>query len=417
MTLLDALAAAARDCLLDGRAAPLPGLGTLTRAHVSARMSAGPDGTRVLLPPGAAVGLSARVTDPTAIAQALVRHTGAPAEASAAALRDAVDPLEARLAVTGEVRLAGVGAFQRTSGGVRFGADPDLVAAINRPYAGLAPVAVAAVSAPAAEAPEIAEAAPAVSPAPRAAPRPVPVEESGAVDILLDLIVNEPAEPAEAPSAPRPAEPALAEAAPVTVGPSESAFADDDAADDAATMDDDRDASFDDLPDVSPAAATTAEIGAEAPHRHVAAEWHPGPETHAEAAPRPLDAPADGIEDADYEVAPSLAAPREPDEPGETDEDAGLDLASDEFASDTLADDPPETAPLPAPDARPDLEHASELTAVPGPPSAARRRTWAALYTALVLGLAALLLWWTLDERRADPQPATGPAAVLAFPL
>ena len=125
MTLLDALAAAVRDRLLAGAPAPLPGLGTLGRAHVSARVHTGADGGRVLLPPGVAIGLSPAVADPTGLASALVRLSGAPPEASAGALRDAVDQLEARLAITGEARLDGVGVFQRTSSGIRFAAAPD----------------------------------------------------------------------------------------------------------------------------------------------------------------------------------------------------------------------------------------------------------------------------------------------------
>ena len=418
MTLLDALAAAARDCLLDGRVAPLPGIGTLARAHVSARIQAGADGTRVLLPPGAAVGLSTRAADPTGLAQALVRHTGAPAEAGAGALRDAVDQLEARLAVTGEVRLPGVGAFQRTSGGIRFAADPDLLAAINRPYKGLVPVAVAPVAvAPVAVAPVAVAPAPAPAveriaeaPAVRAAPRPLPAEESGAVDILLDLIVNEPPEAVEPePVEPEPVEPEPVEPEPVepdrtAVGPSESAFVDEE---DETT--DDRSVSFESLPDHTevPEAATGDTAS---PRRH-AAEWHAGPAP--EATPRPLDTASDGIEDAEYHVAPPLAAPPERDEPD-------ADLRPDP-SSEPLIDRPPEHVadprPSPGPDVLPVPEQASEASAVREAPPASHRSAWAAFYAALVLVLAALLLWWTLDERRADPPSVVGTAAVLALPL
>ena len=413
MTLLDALAAAARDCLLDGRVAPLPGIGTLARAHVSARIQAGADGTRVLLPPGAAVGLSTRAADPTGLAQALVRHTGAPAEAGAGALRDAVDQLEARLAVTGEVRLPGVGAFQRTSGGIRFAADPDLLAAINRPYKGLVPVAVAPVAvAPVAVAPVAVAPAPAPAveriaeaPAVRAAPRPLPAEESGAVDILLDLIVNEPPEPVEPePVEPEPVEPEPVEPDRTAVGPSESAFVDEE---DETT--DDRSVSFESLPDHTevPEAATGDTAS---PRRH-AAEWHAGPAP--EATPRPLDTASDGIEDAEYHVAPPLAAPPERDEPD-------ADLRPDP-SSEPLIDRPPEHVadprPSPGPDVLPVPEQASEASAVREAPPASHRSAWAAFYAALVLVLAALLLWWTLDERRADPPSVVGTAAVLALPL
>ena len=400
MTLLDALAAAARDCLLDGRVAPLPGIGTLARAHVSARIQAGADGTRVLLPQGAAVGLSTRAADPTGLAQALVRHTGAPAEAGAGALRDAVDQLEARLAVTGEVRLPGVGAFQRTSGGIRFAADPDLLAAINRPYEGLVPVAVAPVAVAPAPAPAVERIAEA--PAVRAAPRPLPAEEPGAVDILLDLIMNEPAEPAE----PEPAEPEPAEPDRTAAGPSESAFVDEE---DETTGDADRSVSSESLPDHTevPTAATG---DAASPRRH-AAEWQAGPAP--EVAPRPLVTASDGIEDAEYHVAPPLAAPPERDEP---DTDLHLDPSSE-----PLADRPPEHVsdprPSPGPDVLPVSEQTSKASAAREAPPASHHSAWAAFYAALVFVLAALLLWWTLDERRADPPSVVGTAAVLALPL
>ena len=55
MTPLAALALAIRDRLVAGAPAPLPGLGTLGRAHVSARVHTDAGGRRVLMPPGEAV--------------------------------------------------------------------------------------------------------------------------------------------------------------------------------------------------------------------------------------------------------------------------------------------------------------------------------------------------------------------------
>ena len=54
-----------------------------------------------------------------------------------------MDQIEARLAMTGEVRLPGVGLLRRTSGGVVLGVEADLLAAVNRTYEGLRPVGTA----------------------------------------------------------------------------------------------------------------------------------------------------------------------------------------------------------------------------------------------------------------------------------
>ncbi len=136
-TALAALSLAIRERLLGGGAAVLPGLGTLSRAHVPARVEARPDGSRALLPPSETVRLSAPEGDPTPLAALVVRHLGAPQADPAAALQTVLDHLEARLAATGVAPLAGLGAFERTSGGVRFLPDPALLATFGRPLTGV----------------------------------------------------------------------------------------------------------------------------------------------------------------------------------------------------------------------------------------------------------------------------------------
>ncbi len=490
MTPLAALAAAARDRLLAGAVAPLPGVGTLVRAHVSARVHVAPDGSRMLLPPGEAIGLSPNAGDPTDLASALVRLSGAPPQTSATALRAALDQFEARLAIVGEARLDGVGLFQRTSGGVRFAPDPDLLAAVNQPFQGLAPVAAVLppAAAPAAPAPEARVPVPAWNPPPPDAP-------PDAVDILLDLIVNEPQEdpaerapaeglpttgtqnevfdtanpeitvdpasvedsqadtnPAEAlpvatddaPSTPRPAPEPLRSGA-----PTESAFADDeptgpDPSETEPTYpvptepEPDEDEPDDgepvlavpfgapgdgaDLRDALPPTPADHEEGRDWQTR----PWG-GPDAHDldDNAPRPIDFPDDGIEDADYlDVSPYRFA----DPPVRRDAplDASFEGASDMPASDVLAAypaptsetaldafaaagaDPPRT---PFVEERPAAIPESAVEEVPAPHWA--RRGWIALLVVLALALAALLLWWFL---RPQPAPAetTAPAPAVA---
>ena len=140
VTVLAALATAIRERLVAGADAPLPGLGTLTRHHVPARLQSRPDGSRVLLPPSETIRFSRDASDPSAVAAALARTRGLEADGAAPALRDAVDQLEAIVVATGEARLPGVGLFRRTSSSVLFAADTALLAEVNRPYAGLQPV-------------------------------------------------------------------------------------------------------------------------------------------------------------------------------------------------------------------------------------------------------------------------------------
>ena len=140
MTPLDAVAAAIRERLLAGRPAPLPGLGTLVRQHVSARVEERSDGSRLLLPPGETIGLGPAAGDQESLAEAFGRLQGLGADQAPRAYADAMDQVEALLAATGEVRLPGVGLLRRTSGGVVLGVEADLLAAVNRTYEGLTPV-------------------------------------------------------------------------------------------------------------------------------------------------------------------------------------------------------------------------------------------------------------------------------------
>ena len=178
MTPLDAVATAIRERLLAGRPAPLPGLGTLVRQHVASRIQERADGTRVLMPPGETIGLAASAAQQESLAPAFGRLQGLDDAQAARAYSDAMDQIEARLAATGEVRLPGVGLLRRTSGGVILGVEADLLAAVNRTYEGLTPVAPAArPSAPAADPPGEQR----VSPKPPDAPPPeasTPVAQS-----------------------------------------------------------------------------------------------------------------------------------------------------------------------------------------------------------------------------------------------
>ena len=158
MTALDALAAALRERIVDGRPAPLPGLGTLVRQHVSARVEERPDGSRTLLPPGETIAL-AEPDGPggetaESVAAAFGRRRGlAPGEEDAA-LAEVMDQIEARLAATGEVRLHGVGLLRRTSGGVVLGVESSLLESVNRAYEGLTPIPARPAAPPEAAPPE-----------------------------------------------------------------------------------------------------------------------------------------------------------------------------------------------------------------------------------------------------------------------
>lgn len=340
------------------------------RAHVSARIRVGPDGERVLLPPGEAVGLAARADDPAGLARALARHSGAADEA--AALRDAIDQLEARLAITGEARLGGVGVFQRSGSGIRFGVAPELLAAVNRSYEALPPISVA----PASGTPEPSE-APAAPPvaappvaAPPAAARPTPVAPPApppdAVDILLDLIVNEPAEGPEAAAPEASPNPEANRAEPV---PSESAFFDEPAEDEL----------VDPLED-EPVLAVPFGVG--------------DVDLHEVLPPTPP------------ERDPGLEAPDIPEEPAPV-PSASVPAEAAHEASRDEAEMPPTPPYRAIPDGPPLVEAATPpvdrpVAPAPRPGRSLHLAGWL-LYAAVVLALAALLLWWVVEERRADP--------------
>ena len=156
MTPTDALAAALRERLVDGRPAPLPGLGTLVRRHVSARVEERPDGTRVLLPPGETIRLDADDDSAAPIAEAVGRHQGVPAAQAETALAEAMEAVEAALASSGEARLRGVGLLRRTTGGVVLGVEAGLLETVNRAYEGLPAIPTRPAPGGAAE-PEVAE--------------------------------------------------------------------------------------------------------------------------------------------------------------------------------------------------------------------------------------------------------------------
>jgi hypothetical protein len=140
VTPLDAVAAAIRERLLEGQPAPLPGLGTLVRKHVAARVEERADGTRVMLPPGETIGLDPQARNADSLALPFARLMAISPEAADRSYANAMDQIEAHLAATGEVRLPGVGLLRRTSSGVVLGVEAELLAAVNRTYEGLAPV-------------------------------------------------------------------------------------------------------------------------------------------------------------------------------------------------------------------------------------------------------------------------------------
>ncbi|HYE95407.1 MAG TPA: hypothetical protein VD962_04310, partial [Rubricoccaceae bacterium] len=137
------LLAALRTRLERGAPVALPGLGTLRQAHVPARVETRPDGSRVLLPPGQVVSFAADEPTPDALDE-----TNAALAATARMTPDAVHagldalalPVREALAFTGEASLPSVGLFRRTPDGTTFEADEALASAVNRPFAGLAPV-------------------------------------------------------------------------------------------------------------------------------------------------------------------------------------------------------------------------------------------------------------------------------------
>ena len=303
MTPLDAVAAAIRERLLAGQPAPLPGLGTLVRHHVSARIEEQPGGRRVLLPPGETVGLIPTEPGHAPLEQAFARFRGA--ESEPGDYGRAMDQIEGRLAATGEVRLPGVGLLRRTSGGVVLGVEADLLSTVNRTYEGLTPVRTDA-SSPAAPTRPASPPAATTPPAPDIpSPEPTPHDS--------DLEDAAPSEPQASPPS-----------------PSSSAFLDDDLLDEA----------FDDVlpvPFGSPDSPPLDEILPTTPPDHDEDEWAADTWTAPVAAPPPDlesidDALEDDIEDADFVVV-EPAAP-EPSLSQDDADDALGDILEDEIAGD-----------------------------------------------------------------------------------
>ena len=196
MTPLHAVAAAIRERLLAGRPAPLPGLGTLVRQHVSARVEERADGSRVLLPPGETIGLGPAAADQESLAEAFGRLQSLGADQAPRAYAEAMDQVEARLAATGEVRLPGVGLLRRTSGGVVLGVEADLLAAVNRTYEGLTPVPTVPTVTPPDTPPDTPPGTPPAAGAAEALPAEAPEDSP-----LRDLSSN-PGSPFEPPAGP-----------------------------------------------------------------------------------------------------------------------------------------------------------------------------------------------------------------------
>jgi len=119
----------------------MPGVGTLQRERVTARVERQADGSSLLLPPSETVAFvpSSAPTD-DALAASLLRHLGTPNADPAGTLKQAIDQLEAHLAASGTAALPGIGTMQRSATGLTFGADPSLLAAVAQPYEGMAPV-------------------------------------------------------------------------------------------------------------------------------------------------------------------------------------------------------------------------------------------------------------------------------------
>ncbi|MGB3544854.1 SPOR domain-containing protein [Rubrivirga sp.] len=211
MTPLDAVAAAIRERLIAGQPAPLPGLGTLVRQHVSARIEEQADGKRILLPPGQTVGLVATKPGHTTLELAYARFRGTDLESTPGDYSRAMDQIEGRLAATGEVRMPGVGLLRRTSGGVVLGVEADLLDAVNRTYQGLAPVGTDASSVAAPAQPQTpppaqpsTPSAPATPPPPQPAdlegepqPENAPVEQADDLVAELEELTTSPATPEE----------------------------------------------------------------------------------------------------------------------------------------------------------------------------------------------------------------------------
>ena len=294
MTPLDAVAAAIRERLLAGQPAPLPGLGTLIRQHVSARIQEQPNGKRVLLPPGETVSLVPTEAGHTSLEHAFARFRGADSDASADDYNRAMDQIEGRLAAIGEAKLPGVGLLRRTSSGIVLGVEADLLAAVNRTYEGLSPVRTDA-----SETSTQSQKTTAPAPPPPAAPAPVELPTEPPAPTSADL-----EDEAAHPKASHPQESDLEAEPPTppeTTSPSASSFLDDDLLDEA----------FDDVlpvPFGSPQSPPLSELLPDTPGDDEADDaWASETWTAPAAGPPPdLEAIDDDIdldiEDADFEV-------------------------------------------------------------------------------------------------------------------
>ena len=440
MTPLDAVAAAIRERLLAGRPAPLPGLGTLVRQHVSARVEERPDGSRVLLPPGETIGLAGDDVEHESLAPAFGRLRSLDPGEAPRAYADAMDQVEARLAATGEVRLPGVGLLRRTSGGVVLGVEADLLAAVNRTYEGLVPVGTAPPSAlpPADTSPTTAASG---SEAPDARP------DARAHDGLLHDLSPNPGSPFEPPAFPDPdsgdppfadvsAEPEEAPRAPAgrdgpepgaPPSPTDVSFVDDDALD--ADLDDVLAVPFGEGPDLSEVLPPTPPDRVPDPDEPASApapadDWEDEATWTAPLAPRPSFGGEDEIEDAevvqdtvpepvpDAPPAPEPERPPEPEDlapPRELAEPLGEPPTPEAGGPSGLGpfvDEPPALPVEPVPDgAPPPAGDVGAPGATPAPPSELDSRfPWWLVALILVL-LAGLALAWLWPRLRADPEP------------
>lgn len=446
MTAFDALAAAIRERLVSGRPAPLPGLGTLVRQHVSARVEERPDGTRVLLPPGETIGLAETETSHESLATAFGRLQALPEGEAEGAYARAMDQLEAHLAATGEVRLPGVGLLRRTSGGVVLGVEANLLAEVNRAFEGLTPVGADPAAA-----------------APPASPNPGPLDETTAGEPEAEAPTDElETKVAEAPSGATtedtsPDEPASESDGPGTEEdpPAPEAAADEAAAEDQTPDADDADETgvdeestaedqstvedaevlppeteavpvpFGDpddasMADVLPPTPADADPSLEAPASGLAdvpeaeipapdAEGGAEPDTEdwasetwtasPSSASPPLGVdPRDLIEDADFEVLPPEASPIPAAEPVPPEAEMAAMLAAPPVAP------APDTTPAPDP-----------VEAEPSPPSEVAEEPVSGRGAGWVLGLLLLALlvalaFWVWSSSRDDtPAPVEEP--------
>ena len=332
MTAFDALAAAIRERLISGRPAPLPGLGTLVRQHVSARIEERPDGTRVLLPPGETIGLAPTEASHESLATSFGRLQALPEAEADGAYARAMDQLEARLAAMGEVRLPGVGLLRRTSGGVVLGVEAELLSAVNRAFEGLTPVGAD----PAAERPPVEPDTPSEEEATIAEPESSsdPIadapEEEAPVEADPESALG--VSPFEAQSSEADEAPAVADASgffatPPTPEPTPASDLEAEAADDSSSEAPASEATEVEEPDVEAEPPPLPEAADEEPDADEAT-----PEVEDEAMAVPFGAPEDDVSTNAFPPTPPEADPSlnvHEDPPAET------SLADEDWASET----------------------------------------------------------------------------------